>query len=127
MNIMPEPLIEVSAYVARVAEFFRSELDCSLVEVYKLGSLAHGGYSALYSDIDVCLLLNCFEPPPGMEELIARAKAFDGKYGQKLSVFWGNPEFSWGRLPVIDRLDLLDHGVPVLHGHTPDFRGPDGA
>ena len=25
---------------------------------------------------------------------------------------------------MIDRLDLLDHGVPILHGHRPNFRRP---
>ena len=52
------------------------------------------------------------------------AKTLDADYGKKLSVFWGNPDFTWGRLPVIDRLDLLDHGVPLLRGVKPAFRRP---
>jgi hypothetical protein len=48
----------------------------------------------------------------------------DAEYGKKLSIFWGNPEFNWGRLPKLDRLDLLDHGVPLLNGHKPQFRRP---
>jgi hypothetical protein len=59
-----------------------------------------------------------------MANLIAHAKSLDPEYGKKLSVFWGNPEFTWGRLPVIDRIDLLDHGVPLLHGVKPNFRRP---
>ena len=118
------PSTELSCYIDRLAAYFQSQLASSLVEIYKIGSLGHGGYSAIYSDIDVCLLLSSFAPPDGMAELIAWAKAIDDEYGKKLSVFWGNPEFSWGRLPVIDRVDLLDHGVPVLHGHRPDFRRP---
>jgi len=94
------------------------------VEAYKLGSLAHGGFSNTYSDIDVGLLLNCSEPPEAMSTLIAATKTLDAEYGKKLSVFWGNPEFIWGRLPVIDRLDLLDHGVPLLRGIKPSFRRP---
>ena len=116
---------DISDYVGRVADFFQSQLGSSLVEVYKLGSLAHGGFSPSYSDIDVCVLLHCGAPPAGMEALIAQAKALDARYGKKLSVFWGNPQFDWGRLPVIDRLDLLDHGVPVLRGHKSEFRRPD--
>ena len=50
---------EIAQYVARVAEFFHLRLAPSLVEVYKLGSLAHGGFSNVYSDIDVGLLLTC--------------------------------------------------------------------
>jgi hypothetical protein len=59
-----------------------------------------------------------------MSEAIDAAKTLDAEYGEKLSVFWGNPEFAWGRLPVIDRLDLLDHGVPLLGGPAASFRRP---
>ena len=111
-------------FVARVATLFDRELGSSLVEAYKLGSLAHGGFSEIYSDIDVGLLLDCAEPSKEMADLIAHAKSLDPDYGKKLSVFWGNPEFPWGRLPVIDRIDLLDHGVPLLHGVKPAFRRP---
>ena len=114
----------ITDYVARVAEFLYSRLGPSLVEVYRLGSLAHGGFSSIYSDIDVGLLLNCREPPAEMPAIIAEAKTLDAEYGKKLSIFWGNPDFTWGRLPVIDRLDVLDHGVPLLHGVKPTFRRP---
>lgn len=118
------PLTEILHFGGRVADHFKSQLGPSLVEAYKLGSLAHGGFSMIYSDIDVGLLLNCTEPPAEMTELIAAAKSLDAEYGKKLSVFWGNPDFAWGRLPVIDRLDLLDHGVPLLRGIKPGFRRP---
>ncbi|MGH7926434.1 MAG: hypothetical protein ACREQV_01385, partial [Candidatus Binatia bacterium] len=36
-------------------------------------------------------------------------------------------DYTWGRLPVIDRLDLLDHAVPLLRDHKPDFRRPTEA
>jgi hypothetical protein len=120
---MPE-MNNIGRYVLRVADFFNTRLGSSLAEGYKLGSLAHGGFSAIYSDIDVGLLLNCAEPPVEMAEAIVTAKALDAEYGNKLSIFWGNPDHSWGRLPVLDRLDLLDHGVPLLHGYKPDFRRP---
>ena len=116
-----EPITE---YVTRVAEHFRSGLGPLLVEVYKLGSLAHGGFSGTYSDIDVGLLLNCKEPPSDIATLITQAKSLHPDLGKKLSVFWGNPEFSWGRLPIIDRLDLLDHGVPLLGDHKANFPRP---
>ena len=115
---------EIASFVVRVATLFDRELGSFLVEAYKLGSLAHGGFSEIYSDIDVGLLLNCAEPPKDMANLIAHAKSSDPEYGKKLSVFWGNPEFTWGRLPVIDRIDLLDHGVPLLRGVKPGFRRP---
>jgi len=115
---------ELLDYVARVAEHFKSQLGTSLVEAYKLGSLAHGGFSKIYSDIDVGLLLSCTEPSAAMPAIIAEAKTLDTEYGKKLSIFWGNPEFTWGRLPVIDRLDLVDHGVPLLRGVKPTFHRP---
>jgi len=114
----------MDTFVKSVAGFFQVRLGSSLVDAYKLGSLAHGGFSNIYSDIDVGLLLNCPEAPARMAELIADAKTLDAEYGKKLSVFWGNPEFTWGRLPNLDRLDLLDHGVPLLNSHKPQFRRP---
>jgi hypothetical protein len=117
----------INSYVLRIAEFFNTRLGSPLMEVYQLGSLAHGGFSAVYSDIDVGLLLNCAEPPAGMAEAIVTAKDLDSKYGKKLSIFWGNPDYNWGRLPVIDRLDLLDHGVPLLRDYKPEFRRPTEA
>src|ERR1700741_2145377 len=99
---------EIARYSGRVADYFRSALGPALVEVYQLGSLAHGGFSKIYSDIDVGLLLNSGQPPERISELIAEAKLLDGEYGKKLSVFWGNPDCAWGRLPNLDRLDLLD-------------------
>jgi len=115
---------EIEAFVKNVAEYFKAQFGPSLVDAYKLGSLAHGGFSNIYSDIDVGLLLNCTEAPARMAESIAEAKTLDAEYGKKLSVFWGNPEFTWGRLPNLDRLDLLDHGVPLLNSHKPQFRRP---
>jgi hypothetical protein len=59
-----------------------------------------------------------------MAEAIATAKELDSEHGKKLSIFWGNADHTWGRPPVIDRLDLLDHAVPLLHHHKPVFRRP---
>lgn len=116
---------DIQNYLARVAEHFKAHLGSSLVDTYMLGSLAHGGFSNVYSDIDVGLLLDCAEPPGRMSALIAGAKTLETENGKKLSVFWGNPEFTWGRLPMIDRLDLLDHGVSLLRGIKPNFRRPN--
>jgi len=116
---------QITDFIVRVAEHFNSRLGSALVEAYKLGSLAHGGFSNIYSDIDVGLLLNCSESPEAMSTLLAATKTLDAEYGKKLSVFWGNPDFTWGRLPVIDRLDLLDHGVPLLHRVKPNLRRPN--
>ena len=118
---------EILEYTKRIADYFENALESAVVEVYRLGSLAHGGFSPIYSDIDVGIILNCAEAPGNIAEVIAAAKALDTEYGKKLSVFWGNPDFSWGRLPVLDRVDLLDHGVPLLNGIKPDFVRPSEA
>src|SRR5262245_19983808 len=114
----------IDDYVGRVAEHFESKLGSSLVEAYKIGSLAHGGFSPLYSDLDVGLILSCSSPPVDMDRMIAEAKRLDDEYGKKLSIFWGNPACNWGRLPALDRLDLLDHGVPLLNNRRVDLRRP---
>ena len=85
-----------------VAEHFGTRLGKTLVEAFSLGSLAHGGFSNIYSDIDVGLLLNSAEPPVEMAALSAEAKTLDDEYGKKLSIFWGNPDFHVGP-PAGDR------------------------
>jgi predicted nucleotidyltransferase len=114
-------------YVRDVTIHFEFQLGSSLVEVYQLGSLAHGGFSSIYSDIDVGILLSCATPPAGIDTWIADAKKLNPEYGKKLSVFWGNPEYGWGRLPVLDRLDLLDHGIPLRYNRKAEFPRPGKA
>ena len=105
---------EITDYVASVAKFFKLQLGASLTNVYKLGSLAHGGFSQIYSDIDIGLLLSSTNPPEDMDRLISDAKELEPQMAKRLSVFWANPIYDWGRLPVLDRIDLLDHGVPLF-------------
>ncbi len=116
---------EIRSYVLNIAKYFEAQLGSLLVEAYAIGSLGHGGFSRAYSDIDVGLILNCPKPPEKMDSLISGAKGLHQVYGKKLSVFWGNPEYDWGRLRVLDRLDMLDHGVPLLHNHKANFQRPD--
>jgi hypothetical protein len=124
---MQVDLKELDDYCNTIAAYFKRHLGADLVEAYKLGSLAHGGFSQIYSDIDMCLLMACREAPPEMAQLIADAKELNSTHGKRLSVFWGNPAHTWGRLPVLDRVDLLDHGVPLLATHRPDFPRPNKA
>lgn len=116
---------EITNYVASIAEYFKVQLAASLIDVYKMGSLAHGGFSNIYSDIDIGLILSSTNEPKEMDRLISKAKEMDPKFGKRLSVFWGNPTHDWGRLPVLDWLDLLDHGVPLLNNRRVNFRRPD--
>jgi predicted nucleotidyltransferase len=76
-------------YLGCVAENFKSKLGPSLVELYKIGSLAHGGFSQIYSDIDVGLILSCPNPPSDMDRMIAEAKALDDELRKKALHFLG--------------------------------------
>jgi hypothetical protein len=96
----------------------RAQLGDRLLAAYALGSLAHGGFSELVSDVDLGLILT--DPPlPGDPHAIQRVAESERRKGsslhERLSVFWGTPatlagELQGGRFPPLDRLDLLENG-----------------
>lgn len=89
-----------------------------LLAAYALGSLAHGGFSELVSDVDLGLIVT--DPlRPGDTDTIQvvadEEKAKGSELHSRLSVFWGTPstlrgEQAGGRFPPLDRLDLLESG-----------------
>jgi predicted nucleotidyltransferase len=92
-----------------------------LASVYAIGSLAHGGFTAVASDVDVALLV---EPgksaAAAVEQIAARTRdALGDELAARLSIFhapWpldGAPAPP-SRFPAIDRLDLLEHGRLVF-------------
>lgn len=98
-----------------------------LVAAYALGSLAHGGFSAHVSDVDVGLVLR--DPLESgdaavVAELSASVKGSGVPLAGRLSVFWGSVATlkgaPGGRFPPVDRLDLIDSGL-LLAGR--DVRG----
>lgn len=88
-----------------------------LVAAYALGSLAHGGFSAV-SDIDLGLVLNdplLATDGDRVAELTNSIKASNRPFADRLSVFWGSAlslsgASSAGRFPPLDRLDLKKYG-----------------
>jgi len=73
---------------------FRQALGSRLVAGYALGSLAHGGFSPLVSDVDLGLILA--DPPRLTDRLTIRRVAGGVRAGgsalhRRLSVFWGTP------------------------------------
>lgn len=100
----------------------RASLRSRLVSAYRLGSLAHGGFSPDVSDVDLGLLLD--DVRPGDEARIAAVR--DGVVARlgtplagRLSIFWS----SWGdlaagtgagRFPLVDQLDLRRDGQLLL-------------
>jgi hypothetical protein len=106
------------AVLAQALAAYRTALGSRLLAGYALGSLAHGGFSPLVSDVDLGLVLA--DPPRLRDRLIVRnvgaaVRASGSELHQRLSVFWGTPatlqgRSSGGRFPPLDRLDLLEHG-----------------
>jgi len=104
--------------LARAVAAYRAALGPRLIAGYALGSLAHGGFSPLVSDVDLGLILD--DPLRASDRMTIRAVARSAKAGgsaldQRLSVFWGTPATlagrqPGGRFPPLDRLDLLDYG-----------------
>jgi hypothetical protein len=102
----------------RAVTAYRAALGSRLIAAYALGSLAHGGFSPLVSDVDLGLIL---DDPVGPEDQVTidtvsrSVRAGGSALEQRLSVFWGTSATlqgrgPGGRFPPLDRLDLLDHG-----------------
>jgi hypothetical protein len=97
---------------------YRQALGGRLLAAYALGSLAHGGFSALVSDVDLGLIVS--DPlQAGDADTIEAVAELQKRKGsdlhERLSVFWGTPatlrgERRGGRFPPLDRLDLIEHG-----------------
>lgn len=88
-----------------------------LLAAYALGSLAHGGFSAV-SDVDLGLVLADPLRATDSETVAKLTDAVRGTrkpFAERLSVFWGSVETlsgksQGGRFPPLDRLDLIKYG-----------------
>ncbi len=106
------------AVLAKAVSAYRAALGSRLIAGYALGSLAHGGFSPLVSDVDLGLILQ--DPLRATDRITIHKVARSVEAGgpalhQRLSVFWGTPSTlqghgRGGRFPPLDRLDLLDYG-----------------
>ena len=96
----------------------RRAMGSRLLAAYALGSLAHGGFSPLVSDVDVALvladsvLLSDHELLLGVAE---RVRSIGSPLHRRVSIFWGTPasltgRADGGRFPPLDRLCLVEHG-----------------
>ena len=111
--------------VADTVEAANAVFGAEIEAIYTLGSLAHGGFAPLVSDIDVAIVLS--ETGPETAARIATVQERVVEQGEqsavrRLSIFWGDwPAVRTGegehfRLGPVDRLDLLDCGQ-LLAGH----------
>lgn len=106
------------AAVHAAVELLGEDLDAA----FAIGSLAHGGFAPLVSDVDLALVLRTVSSESDSRiARIAEQVRTGGPMAQRLSVFWsdwagvrgeGQPA---GRLPQVDRLDLMDSGR-LLYG-----------
>jgi hypothetical protein len=119
MGSQPTDTRAGEAVLASAVTAYREALGVRLIAAYTLGSLAHGGFSSLVSDVDLGLILR--DPPRISDRMtihsVARAvKAGGGSaLAERLSVFWGTlsslaGQARGGRFPPLDRLDLLEYG-----------------
>ena len=102
------------AFATTLTERWETHLGDTLLGVYLLGSLAHGGFSRRYSDIDVAVITETGLTPADFDAMRADAAAISGELAAKLSIFWTDRTFSAGRFPPLDRGDYLDHGVALF-------------
>jgi len=112
------------AVLAQAVAAYRRAFGARLLAAYALGSLAHGGFSPLVSDIDLGLVLR--DPVRLADRVTVRRVTGAVQAGgavqsggtglhERLSVFWGTPatlagQARGGRFPPLDRLDLLEYG-----------------
>ena len=105
---------DVTEFVHQVAVRWDRHLGERLAGIYLVGSLAHGGYSARYSDIDMALIaeqpLTAAEHDRLKEEAVQRSAGL----AARLSLFWADAQFAAGRFPLLDRTDYLDHAAVLL-------------
>ena len=89
-----------------LASSYRAQLGERLIGAYVIGSLAHGGFSHRYSDIDVALITEFALDTTTLTTLRGLAPECDATLSQKLSVFWSDRGFTAGR-----RIDYLDRAL----------------
>jgi predicted nucleotidyltransferase len=111
----------------RATSLWHDSLGARLLGVYLLGSLAHGGFSRRYSDIDVAVINGDGLAPSELQGLTNQVATQFPEIVQPVSIFWADESFSVGRFPPLDRVDYLDHAVPLFENRhvvpaRPDLR-----
>jgi predicted nucleotidyltransferase len=98
----------------RMARFWERRLGADLLGVYLIGSLAHGGFSRRYSDIDMLVLAEQGVSADDQAAMRGEAASVAPDLAGKLSLFWSDRACAIGRFPPLDRLDYIDRPQPLL-------------
>jgi predicted nucleotidyltransferase len=85
-----------------------------LLGIYLAGSLAHGGFSRRYSDIDMTVITETGLEPADFDAMRGLAAETSPELAGKTSIFWTDRGFSVGRFPPLDRSDYLDHALTLI-------------
>lgn len=101
-------------FARRLVPVWQKLLGGELIGLYLIGSLAHGGFSRRYSDVDIAAVTTAGLSPPALDALRKEAAALSPEWGAKVSLFWTDRKFSVGRFPPLDRVDYLDHAVALF-------------
>jgi hypothetical protein len=107
------------AVVRTAAAVARTLVGERLRSAYAIGSLAHGGFAAAVSDVDVALLTEDLLDAEAVSRIAAATEAeLQTELSRRLSIFhvpWQAfaAPLCGSRFPAIDRLDLLRCGVLV--------------
>jgi len=116
--------------IADTVQAAQAVLGPEIEAIFTLGSLAHGGFAPLVSDVDLAIIVRATSPATA--EQMARVQALvvdrgSSPLSERLSVFWADwhavrtGEGGHSRLGPVDRLDLLDSGHLLLGS---DMREP---
>ena len=113
----PEWVLGLATDVALAA--FGSRLIAS----FAIGSLAHGGFCPMVSDVDLAIVIAdplTAADAQEIDEITSRVRS-EGALAERLSLFWASPTVlrssgPGGRLPALDRLDLATHGRELFGG-----------
>jgi len=116
--------------IADTVQAAQAVLGAEIEAIFTLGSLAHGGFAPLVSDVDVAIIVAA--TVPSTAEQMARVQSLVVEKGSsplsgRLSVFWADwhavrtGDGGHSRLGPVDRLDLLDSGLLLLGS---DLREP---
>jgi predicted nucleotidyltransferase len=98
-------------FARRLGSLYRAQLGTRLIGAYVIGSLAHGGFSHRYSDIDIALVTEKGLDAATLIALRGVAAELDAVLTLKLSLFFADRHFVIGRFPPLDRADYLDHAM----------------
>jgi hypothetical protein len=116
--------------IADTVQAAQAVLGGEIEAIFTLGSLAHGGFAPLVSDVDVAIIVTATTLDTA--EQMARVQTLvvdkgSSALSERLSVFWADwqtvrtGEGAHSRLGPVDRLDLLDSGRLLLGS---DLREP---